>query len=192
MPKIKYGICNVHYAKATIASDGTATYLTPVALPGARNVSFEPDGEEVIWYADNIKYYVTEANNGYTGSLELALIPDSFKETILGYLRDAKNILFEDQEAETEPFALIGEFSTDEKHRRFVFYNCKASRSTVSGSTKEATITPETETINLTIGSVYNNSLEKWIPMGYTTEDTADADYESFLTTVYQPTALHT
>lgn len=88
--KIKYGLKNVYYAVATIAADGSATYETPVAIPGAVSLSMEPQGENSPFYADNIVYWVGTSNTGYEGDLELALVIDAFKKDVLGYQEDKK------------------------------------------------------------------------------------------------------
>ena len=91
--KIKYGIKNVYYAVATLAANNSATYDTPVALPGAVSLTLDPEGDNSVFYADNIAYYATYANNGYSGSLELALIPDAFRKDVLGEIEDSKDVL---------------------------------------------------------------------------------------------------
>ena len=104
--KIKYGVKNVHYAVATIDENNSATFGTPVALPGAVSLTLDQEGESNNFYADNRVYFTAFGNDGYTGSLELALIPDSFRTDVLGEVLDNKGVLIENQNAQTIHFAL--------------------------------------------------------------------------------------
>lgn len=188
--KIKYGIKNVYYAVATLAANNSATYDTPVALPGAVSLTLDPEGDNNIFYADNIAYYTTYANNGYSGSLELALIPDAFRKDVLGEIEDNKDVLVEEQGAPSVHFALMFQFEGDVKATRHVMYNCVASRPTTNGSTKEASIEPQTETINLTATSIYNAALDKDIVKARTGDSTDNTAYTGWFTQVYVPTGV--
>lgn len=187
MAKIKYGIKNCHYAVATIASNGSATYSTPKALPGAVSISLDAQGDTSPFYADNIVYYTSVANNGYEGDLELALIPDDFYKDCLGYAADANSVLYEDAGAAPVHFALTFQFENDDGARRHVLYNCVATRPTLSGSTKEESIEPQTETISITATTIYDAGYDKDIVKASctTTQTTA---YNSWNSTIYTVT----
>lgn len=76
--KVKYNLKNVHAAKLTeTVSEGvtTYTYATPQAIPGAVSISLDAEGDSSPFYADGIVYFRSTANNGYSGDLEIALIP---------------------------------------------------------------------------------------------------------------------
>ena len=148
--KIKYGIQDVYYAKATDDGTGTLTYATPVRLPGAVNLSLSQEGGDTNFYADNILYWKGNSNNGYSGSLELARIPESFYTDILGMEVDEDGVMFEKTGTPTIEFALLFQFEGDESATRHVMYRCTATRPDVNGQTIEDSITPQTETINLT------------------------------------------
>lgn len=187
--KVKYGLKNVYYAVATI--DGTthaATYGTPVAWPGAVNLSMDAQGEQTKFRADNIDYWIGIANNGYEGDFESALIPDSFKEDVLGYIKDSNNVLVEDAEAGTVPFALMFQFEGDEKATRHVLYNVTCGRPSITGATTEETIEPQTETVTFTAGSVFNASLNTEVVKASCPETQA-TQYNAWFTQVYQATA---
>ena len=81
--KVQYGLKNVHYATVTVGTN-TVTYGTPVAWPGAVSLSLSAEGDTNDFYADNIQYFTSIANNGYSGDFESAMIPDSFKTDIMG------------------------------------------------------------------------------------------------------------
>lgn len=190
--KIKYGLKNVYYAVATIAANNTATYGTPVALPGAVNLSLDPQGENTPFYADNIVYWVGAANTGYEGDLELARIPDDFKTDVLGYVADAKDVLVEDANAEAVHFALLFQFEGDSKATKHVLYNCTATRANVEGATKEESIEPQTETLTITATTIYNTSLDTDIVKAEANEDTDSTTYSGWNSAVYIPSAPST
>lgn len=187
--KIKYGLKNVFYAICTLAADGTATYDTPVAFPGAVSLSMEPQGEPTPFYADNIVYYVGNANNGYQGDLEMAKITDAFKTDVLGYIEDGKGVLIEDLNAEAVHFALLFQFEGDVKATRHILYNCTATRPAANGTTKEDSVTPETETTTITATSIYDSTLQKDIVKAETNTETDTTTYNGWNSAVYVPTA---
>lgn len=190
--KIKYGLSNCYYAKGT-ESTQTAnvwTYTTPVALPGAVSLTLDADGDNTTFHADNIKYWVGNNNQGYSGSLELALIPDQFKTDCLGELTSNKQVLLEDVDAALGHFALLFQFEGDKNHRKHVLYNCTASRPSLSGSTKADSIEPQTETINVSAAGEYNTGLSKTIAKASTMDTTDATTLSTWFTTVYQATAL--
>lgn len=182
--KVKFGLKNVHYAVATIADDGSATYGEVKPIRGAVNLSLDAQGDVTKFRADNIDYWVGYANNGYEGDLEIALIPDDFKIDILGQYLDDNNVMIEDSNTQPASFAMMFQFEGDEKATRHILYNVTCSRPTVAGATTEETIEPQTETLSLTATSVYNPDLDRDIvkascPEGETAYSTwFDAVYE--------------
>ena len=187
--KIKYGLKNVYYAVATIAADGSATYDTPVAFPGAVSISLDPQGENTPFYADNIVYWVGVANTGYEGDLEIARVTDAFKTDVLGYQTDNKGVLVEDANANAVHFALLFQFEGDVKATRHVMYNCTATRPGANSSTKEDTVEPGTETVTITATTIYNASYDTDIVKAETNESTDATTYSGWFAAVYTPTA---
>ena len=183
--KVKYGLKNAYYALATIADDGTASYGSPKRLPGAVSVSFEPAGENTNFYADDSVYFTTGGSTGYTGELELALIPDEFRKDCLGENNSITGTLIEVADASPARFALMFEFTTDDNAVKHVFYNCTATRPNINGTTKGESTEVSTEKISLNATTIYNAALAKNIVKAKA--DSTAAAYSSWYTNVYQP-----
>lgn len=187
--KVKYGLKNVHYALATISDvDHSATYGTPVAIPGAVSLTLSAEGELTPFRADNINYWIGNSNNGYTGDLEIALIPKSFKVDVLGMVEDS-GALVETVSGNAVPFALMFQFEGDKNETRYVFYNVTASRPEVAGQTTQETIEPQTETISMSASSIYNEKLvDEIVKAAVDNDETGATIYASWNTAVWQPT----
>ena len=192
--KIKYGLKSVYYAVATIASNGSATYGTPVALPGAVSLSLSPQGDNSPFYADNIVYWMGVSNTGYEGDLELATVAEKFKTDVLGYVKSDKLVLLEDANANPVHFALMFQFEGDQKATRHVMYNCTAKRPDNAGETKGENIEPKTETLNITATSIYVSGLGSGMDIvkAESISSTDSTTYNGWFSAVYVPTALTT
>ena len=147
--KVKFNICNCHYALQKLSEEGELTFDTPVPMPGAVSLALDPNGEPESFYADGIEYYIIANNMGYDGDLELALIPESFRTDVLKEEADTNEVLVENANVETGAFALLFEFDGDIRKIRHVLYNCSASRPKIEGKTNEESREVQTETLTV-------------------------------------------
>lgn len=181
--KIKFGLSNVYYAKQTVGDGEAITFAPPKRYPGAVSLSLDAQGEQSKFYADNVAYYVSFANDGYSGTLETALVPDEFAQDVLGeQLDETDKILTENASVEAANFALLFQFEGDQHCIRHVLYNCAASRPQIAGQTTSNTKEPSTTTLNL-VASPMSNGLVK----AKTTATTPEAKYNGWFSAVWMP-----
>lgn len=180
--KVKFGLKKCHYAKATFDEDGNVTYDKPVRMPGAVSLSMDPEGENENFYADDVVYYVINNNSGYSGDLELALIPESFSKDIMHEEEDANGVMAENANVEYERFALLFEFTGDKKGIRHVLYCCSASRPAMEGETAEDEKEVQTETLSLSATALANGYVK-----AKTSTNTSQAVYDAWYEKVYEP-----
>lgn len=183
--KVRYGLKNAHYAQVTFASDGTPTFGTPVAIPGAVSISLSKSGDTYVFYADDGSYFELGDNASYDGDTVMALIPEALRQWALGETLDGKNVLVEGANPQKGHFALLFEFTGDVKAIRHVLYNCTASENTLEGQTKGENIEVQTETLTISAKALPNGG-----PVKARTTETTDATvYNDWYTTVHEMVA---
>lgn len=181
--KVKFGLSEVHIAPITEISSSEYTYGDIFAIPGAVSITLDRAGDETDFYADNIKYFNESANQGYTGSLEMALLNDDFRTKILNEIRDANGALIEDATKGTNQFALGFQIDGDKANRRFWYYNVTASRPENSSSTIEASKEPQTETVDITAAP---RATDKLVRAVLEKTETNESAYNAFFDSVYE------
>jgi len=178
MNKVKFGLKGVVIAPITYGT-GTITYGDVFSIPGAVNLTLDQAGDTTDFYADNTKYFTTSANQGYTGTLEMALINDDFKTKVLGMVKDSNGVLVENKDDKVKDFALGFIIDGDSKNTKYWFLQVSAQRPSVSSQTIETSKTPVTETLNITAAARITDGEVK-----YSCEE-GETAYASFLNSVY-------
>ena len=178
--KVTFGLQDVHWAEVTKeGDDGSLTYGTVERLRGAAELTLEPQGDSGSYKADNINFYTTESNDGYEGTLKLALLTQEFLTRVLGETIDAQSkVISEIASSEKKNFALMFRFEGDKKETLHVLYYCYASRPTVASKTKSGS--------ELKF-KASPRPLDK-IVRRRTTEDTPEDVKKTWFTKVYEPT----
>jgi phi13 family phage major tail protein len=187
--KVEFGLEQVHVAfiDEETSAEGSPVWLAPQAIPGAVSLTASPEGDTNDFYADNTKYYTSTTNNGYTGSVEFANIPDDVLAEMLGMTVDDNGMLVESTEDKQKEFALMGEVKGDAKNRRFLYYRCKAARPSQDSATSDTGETPDTDNLDITILPMKNgeNMLVKAVLELSETNATA---FDAFFDDVTLPT----
>ena len=183
--KVRFGLKNVYYALLTEGT--TNSYGTPVAVPGAVSMTLDSNVSIGSFYADNITYYKTFANNGYKGTLEMARIHDDMLKDVFGMTLDnTTKILYESSEAQPHAFALMFQIEGDAQEELNVLYRVvptskpSAGSKTVAENAEPVTQSFDFEALPLVTGVTEQQGLVK----GRTTDETTTAVRSAWFTEV--------
>ena len=183
MAKVQFGLKNVHIAPITIGENNAVTYGTPFALPGAVSLSLSPSGDENVFYADDIRYYVIAGNGSYDGNMVIAMVTDKFATDILGYEKDTNNLLVESSNVQPKQFAMTFEIQNDVSSRKYVLYNVSVGRADLSANTKEESVEVQTATLDISCTGAVDTGYVR----AYTTEETPSTIVNAWDTTIQVP-----
>lgn len=187
--RVQFGLKNAHFAPLTVKTNEEGVveveYETPIRIPGAVSLALTPRGELTEFYADDMLYYSAAANDGYDGTLSIAVVPEQFAIKALGEVKDEDDgVLTEKADAEQKPFALMFEFDGDKKATRHVLYSCSANRPTINAETKTNSKEPQPNELTF-ISSARESDLNVKTK---TTVDTKETVYDNWYQKVYEKT----
>ena len=151
--KVQFGLKNVHYAVLTESANAAPSFGTPKAVPGAVTLTLAQASAETNFYADNIPYFRSSANNGYTGTLEMARFTEDMLKDIWGIEETSgSGVLSEGIDATEKPFALLFQIDGDDNDDLYVFYRCYAGRPNIGSTTiNESGKVPQTQSCDLSV-----------------------------------------
>lgn len=148
------------------------------------NLSLDIAGDATDFYADNVLYYQAIANNGYTGSVEIAKVPDQMLKEVFGFTETTSHVLQESADAEPKRVALLFQFEGDQSKECYALYNCLLKRPGYSGATISGTKEPATQSMDLTAAPSTDPTIFGKIT-GRTTTQTTTSVVNTWFTTVH-------
>ena len=180
--KVKFNLKNVHYAPITMADDGTITFATPKHIPGACSFTMDAQGSEEKFTADAVLYYASYTDEGYAGTLTMALITEEFRKDILCDKEDpTDHVLVEYANQQSKPFALLYEIDGDQKATRRLMYYCTVSRPGENAD-GQAPRTPQTEAMSITAAPLADGRTR-----ARTLDNTRDEVFNNWFKKVWEP-----
>lgn len=184
--KVRFGLSSVYVATYT-DNNGTVTIGTPQAVPGAVSLNLDPEVAESIFHADNVKYFVKNQSNGYTGDLVMAKFPDTFKTAFMNYVALTGGGVAETKLLNNKAVCLMFEVQGDTQARRTILYNVELGAITEEHNTVEDEIEVQTESLDI---NVIGDNTTGIVKSSYEKGDTAYATLFSAPPTPSLPASL--
>lgn len=145
--RVEYGLTNVYFA---VRLQGM-NYEVPIRMLGAASIQLTPVDDTIEEELYDGELFNVILNQGYTATLNLAVIPEDFSLKCLGEEKNSEGLVIERAKYQQASFALLFEFDGDEHKTRHVLLNCKASRSELVGETKSAELSINTNAIPMRV-----------------------------------------
>jgi len=146
--KVNFGLKNVKYSVLTEGQ--TNSWATPVAIAGAVSLNIDVSQDESKFYADNELYFSSYGAKSFTGTLEVAKLPESFYTDVMRYTTDEQNGTLKDNDNEPYYFGLIFQIDGDDSESVYQFFKVKASTPSIAASTIAESKEVKTQTLNFT------------------------------------------
>ncbi len=182
--KVQFSFKNVYYA---LLNDGTkATWETPVPIPGGVDLSLEFEGEINKFYADGVVFYQSPSDSGYSGSATFARIPEQMLKDVWGFEEDETDfVLTEKAGVEPKPFALLFQIDGDKNNQLYCWYNCSATKPSVTAETTTDTKEPTTQELAIAVAPLQDGRIK-----ASTTAKTPSNIRENWFKKVYEKVAM--
>ena len=148
--KVRFGLSDVYVGTYT-DNNGTVTLGSPQAVKGAVSLNLDPETAESVFHADNVKYFVKNQANGYTGDLVMAKFPDAFKTAFMNYVAMTGGGTGETKLLGNKPVYIMFEVQGDVQARRTIMYNVTLGAITEEHNTVEDEIEVQTESLGITV-----------------------------------------
>lgn len=184
--KVEFGISNLYFCTYEVAAGGTVTLGTPYHQAGAVSLTLDADTAETVFHADNSKYYSENTDNGFTGSIEVALFDDAFKTQFLGYAALEGGGIAQYKGAQIPKVAVMFQAEGDKNAHRFILYNVTLGPIGREYNTTTDTRDPATESMDI---NVTGDNATGLVKASYVPDDSA---YATLFTTPPVPVAKPT
>ena len=111
------------------------------------------------------------------------MFPEQMMLDIWGMTKSKNGLIVENANVQPASFALLFEVDGDTTGRKYVLYNCSATRPGINANTKSETTDPDTQTSIITVSPMADGTIK-----AHTADDATPATLNGWYTSVTLPT----
>ena len=174
--KVLFGFSDLYFGTFTENEDGSVTMGEPYHQRGAVGFSPEEQGDNYIFYADNVNYFSYYTSGTYQGDLVVARFDREFRTKYLGEVELEDGGLAQVKNAIRPSVWMAFEVQGDKGPERVLFYNGSMGGISREYATIEESVEVQTESMPLTFSGDNKTGITKVVYME------GDAGFETLFT----------
>ena len=163
--KVLFGFSDLYFGTFTENEDGSVTMGEPFHQRGAVGFSPEEQGDNYIFYADNVNYFSYYTSGTYQGDLVVARFDRDFRTKYLGEVELDDGGLAQVKNAIRPSVYMAFEVQGDKGPERVIFYNGSMGGITREYATIEESVEVQTESMPLTFTGDNKTGITKVVYM---------------------------